>query len=53
MVAPVQENLPIPGSAVVRLTNATNQENAYTIRLRCDQPQRMRQIPREDRNHSA
>lgn len=37
-VWPVPESQPIPGSAVVRLTNTTKQENAYTIRLRCDQP---------------
>lgn len=35
---PVQEALPLPGSAVVRLDNATTQENAYTVRVRCEQP---------------
>ncbi len=33
--SPVPEKQPIPGSAVVRLTNTTSQENAYTVRLRC------------------
>ena len=37
-VWPVPESQPIPGSAVVRLTNATSQENAYIVRLRCDAP---------------
>ncbi len=32
---PVAENAVGPGSAVLRLTNATGQENAYTVRLRC------------------
>lgn len=27
-----------PGSAILRLTNTTDQENAYTIRLRCERP---------------
>lgn len=35
-MSPVQEGLPLPGSAVVRLTNTTSQNNAYTLRLRCD-----------------
>lgn len=36
--APVREDQPLPGSAVIRLTNSTTQENAYTVRLRCEQP---------------
>nr|MDQ2686573.1 hypothetical protein [Armatimonadota bacterium] len=35
---PVQEALPLPGSAVVRLNNTTTQENAYTVHIRCEQP---------------
>ncbi|MCW3058197.1 MAG: hypothetical protein JWQ02_18, partial [Capsulimonas sp.] len=37
-VWPIPETQPIPGSAVVRLTNDTPRENAYTIKLRCDEP---------------
>src|SRR5579883_3201374 len=35
-VWPIPESQPIPGSAVVRLINTTKQENAYTVRLRCE-----------------
>ena len=36
--APYNERTKLDGSAIVRLTNDTPQENAYTIRLRCDHP---------------
>src|SRR5438874_2015798 len=35
-MSPVQEGTPLPGSAVVRLVNTTSQNNAYTVRLRCE-----------------
>lgn len=37
-VTPVREDQPLPGSSVIRLSNTTSQENAYTIRVRCEQP---------------
>lgn len=37
-VWPIPETQPIPGSAVVRLTNTTSRENAYTVKIRCDEP---------------
>ena len=36
--APYQEREKLDGSVVVRLTNETAQENAYTVRLRCENP---------------
>jgi hypothetical protein len=35
---PVPEGQSMHGSAFVRVTNSTSQENAYTIRLDCDHP---------------
>jgi tetratricopeptide (TPR) repeat protein len=37
-VWPIPETQAIPGSAVVRLINATSQENAYTVCVKCDAP---------------
>ncbi|BDI34261.1 hypothetical protein CCAX7_63120 [Capsulimonas corticalis] len=37
-VWPIPETQPIPGSAVVRLTNTTSRENAYTVKIRCEEP---------------
>lgn len=34
----IVEGLPLQGSAIVRLVNETEQENAYTVRLKCEDP---------------
>ena len=36
--APYQDREKLDGSVVLRLTNDTTQENAYTVRLRCENP---------------
>lgn len=35
---PASEGMIGPGSAVLRITNTTSQENSYTIRVKCDNP---------------
>jgi hypothetical protein len=35
---PLAEGQVGPGSAILRVENTTNQENAYTVRLRCEEP---------------